>query len=530
MRQRPPTASLHCQPRRLPGLLACGLAAGLSWNPLAQAQNTATAIAATTAATSRLHLETADKRSPQLAAEMRQAAAGDPVEAILRLPAVNLDIPANANRLQRLNSVVAQLQQHARKTQAALLAELKRQGLAYRSFWISNDIWVKAPAAQLASLIQRPEVIRAFSNAPFRVNLPADEPPQPGRLPTAIEWNVDIVNAPAVWALGYTGQGVVVGGQDTGYDWDHPALRTAYRGWDGTQANHNYNWHDAIHTTNGTCPANSPQPCDDYGHGTHTMGTIVGDDGQGNQVGVAPGARWIGCRNMNNGFGTPASYTECFQWFVAPTDLNNQNPDTTKAPQVINNSWGCVPSEGCTDPDQLKTVVDNVVAAGILVVVSAGNDGSACETVTDPPAIYASALTVGSTTSTDAISGFSSRGPVSVDGSGRLKPDISAPGSSVRSAQSGGGYSFKSGTSMASPNVSGVAALLLSAAPSLAGQPAALRAVLTGSASAKTTSQNCGEVPGSQSPNNTFGWGRIDALAAVQSQTGTDLIFANGFQ
>ncbi len=115
-----------------------------------------------------------------------------------------------------------------------------------------------------------------------------------------------------------------------------------------------------ITTTTGTTPSipaaaaaapNSPVPCDDVGHGTHTMGTMVGDDGAANQIGVAPGAKWMGCRNMDVGNGTPATYSECFQWFIAPTNLANQNPDPTKAPHVINNSWGCPPSEGCTDPE-----------------------------------------------------------------------------------------------------------------------------------------------------------------------------------
>ncbi len=468
-----------------------------------------------------------DKVSPTLARELNRSSSEATIEAILRLPPLALRLPENTDRLTRLRSAVDQLRQHASATQASLIDALNRLGIPHRAFWVSNDIWVRTSKAQLLQLLQRPDITHAFSNAPFRVNLPKTETPWQIHSPNAIEWNVDKVNAPAVWGLGFTGGGVVVGGQDTGYQWNHPALINAYRGWNGSTADHNYNWHDAIHVANGSCPADSPQPCDDNSHGTHTMGTIVGDDGQGNQVGVAPGARWIGCRNMNNGFGTPASYTECFQWFMAPTDLNDQNPDPGKAPQVINNSWGCVTSEGCTDPNQLKTVVDNVVAAGIVVVVAAGNDGSACSSIADPPAIYASALTAGSTTSTDSLSGFSGRGPVTVDGSYRLKPDISAPGSSVRSSVPGGGYGFKSGTSMASPNVTGVTALLLSAAPSLAGQPAAIRAVLTGSAVPKTSTQNCGSVPGSQSPNNSYGWGRIDALAAVQSQLGSDLIFAN---
>ena len=141
--------------------------------------------------------------------------------------------------------------------------------------------------------------------------------------------------------------------------------------------NHNYNWHDSIHSGGGSCGADSPAPCDDFGHGTHTMGTMVGDDGGTNKIGVAPRRKWIGCRNMDQGVGTPATYTECFQWFIAPTDLPNQNPDPSKAPHVINNSWGCPPSEGCTDPTVLQTVVENTRAAGIEVVVSAGNAGSA---------------------------------------------------------------------------------------------------------------------------------------------------------
>ena len=168
--------------------------------------------------------------------------------------------------------------------------------------------------------------------------------------PQGVEWNIIKVKAPDVWAMGFTGQGVVIGGQDTGYQWDHPALINQYRGWNGTSADHDYNWHDAIHEDAGgnPCGYNSPFPCDDYGHGTHTMGTMVGDDGGANQIGMAPGARWIGCRNMDNGVGSPATYAECYQWFVAPTALDGSEPRPDLAPDVINNSWGCPPSEGCT--------------------------------------------------------------------------------------------------------------------------------------------------------------------------------------
>jgi uncharacterized repeat protein (TIGR01451 family) len=245
------------------------------------------------------------------------------------------------------------------------------------------------------------------------------------------------------------------------------------------------------------------------------MGTMVGNDGGSNQIGVAPGAKWIGCRNMDEGVGTPQTYSECFQWFIAPTDLEDDNPDPSKAPHVINNSWGCPPSEGCTDPNILRTIVQNTRAAGIEVVVSAGNSGSSCSTVEDPPAIYDASFSVGATDSNDNIAGFSSRGPVTIDGSGRLKPDISAPGVNVRSSVPGGGYASFGGTSMAGPHVAGVTALLLSAYPHLIGDPDSIEAILTSTAVPRTTAETCGDVPGSEVPNNTYGWGRADAFSAI---------------
>src|SRR5205814_10517570 len=217
--------------------------------------------------------------------------------------------------------------------------------------------------------------------------------------PATVEPGVVKVNAPQLWAMGFTGQGIVIGNQDTGMRWTHNALKPHYRGWNGSTADHNYNWHDSIHSDisgNGSnpCGFDSQQPCDDNGHGTHTTGTTSGDDGSGNQVGVAPGAKWIGCHNMDENVGRPETYSECFQWFIAPTDLNNQNPNPDLSPDVINNSWGCPPEEGCTNVTVLQTIVENTRAAGIVVVVSAGNDGSGCESVVDPAAIYDASFSV----------------------------------------------------------------------------------------------------------------------------------------
>ena len=422
--------------------------------------------------------------------------------------------------------VYEQLSQLARRSQAPILYKLEAAGVDYRSYWISNVIWARGDAGLLRDLASTPEVAHIYANPWVQLDLlpvqPAGESEKLAGVNT-LEWNIAKVNADDVWTAGYTGQGVVIGGQDTGYQWDHPALKNQYRGWDaGAQtAIHDYSWHDAIHTDNpysggeNNCGFYSPLPCDDHGHGTHTMGTMVGDDGAGNQIGMAPGARWIGCRNMENGWGTPQSYIECYQWFVAPTDLNNENPRPDLAPQVINNSWSCPEEEGCVDPLVLQDVVRNVRAAGILTVHSAGNSGPACGTVQTPAAIYAESFTVGNTRNDDTISSSSSRGPVLVDGSGRMKPDISAPGSNIRSSYVGGGYTSLSGTSMAGPHVAGLAALLISAHPGLSGQVDLIEKIIRESAIPLTTITPCGEDIAEVSvPNNTYGWGRIDAFQA----------------
>jgi serine protease AprX len=413
------------------------------------------------------------------------------------------------------------LSQHAERTQAPIRAALRRLGVEWRPYWVANMLWVKSDVAVIQALAQRADVARLHANPRVSLDLPAVEAANAALLasPLAIEWNISKVNAPDVWENGVTGVGAVIGGQDTGYDWDHPALKDKYRGWNGSAASHDYNWHDAIHSGGGACGADSPEPCDDGTHGTHTMGTMVGDDGAGNQVGMAPGAKWIGCRNMDQGYGTPATYTECYEWFIAPTPVHGGAGDPKMAPDVINNSWSCLPSEGCTDPDVLRQVVENVRTAGIVTVHSAGNRGPDCGTVNTPSAIYDASFSVGATTNTEAdtIWSSSSRGPVTADGSNRMKPDVVAPGAGVRSSVPGAGYSTYSGTSMAGPHVAGLIALLVSAYPAIAGDVDAIESVVAQSARHLTTAQLCGGDSSGALPNNVYGWGRIDALAAYEA-------------
>ena len=469
----------------------------------------------------RAHAAGGDKVSPWVAA----AIANGGTTEILVVLVEQADLTAAAatpDLAVRRRAVHGTLQETAQRSQQALRAWLDASGVGYRSFAIVNALLVRdADAALVAALAARPEVARIEANPRIRQQLPLTRPAPGSDQPESIEWNIGLIRAPEMWAAGFTGQGIVVGNQDTGFDWQHPALKSQYRGWSGSSANHDYNWHDAIHSGGGVCGPDSPAPCDDYGHGTLTVGVSIGSDGGANQIGVAPGARWIGCRNMDQGWGTPASYLECLEFFLAPYPVGGTpaQGDPAKAPDVTNNSWLCPPDEGCSW-DTLQTAIEAQRAAGILTVVAAGNSGPSCSTVQDPPAIYEAAFSVGATDVADGIASFSSLGPVAVDGSGRLKPDLSAPGDNVRSSAPGGDYAAASGTSLAAPHVAGAVALLWSASPTLRGRVDATEWALAHTSAARFSTQ-CGD-PAGTVPNNVYGWGRLDAAAAYA-------IFADGF-
>src|SRR5437762_2462006 len=405
-------------------------------------------------------------------------------------------------------------------TQGPILRWLRERGAEHRSFYIVNAILVKGTREIAQALAARSDVGRVEGNPQIQNTLPhpaaGGDSSSPLQAPKTIEPGIAYTHAPDMWALGFRGQGITVAGADTGQRWTHNALKPHYRGWNGQNANHDYNWHDSIHDGVGNpCGNDSPEPCDDNGHGTHTIGTVVGDDGAGNQIGMAPGAKWIGCRNMDQGNGTPARYIECMEFFLAPYPVNG-NPnqgDPLRAPDITSNSWVCPPSEGCS-ANTLQAAVEAQAAAGIMMVAGAGNDGPNCSTVMYPPAIYAASYTVGAlVTGSDNIASFSSRGPVIVDGSNRIKPDITAPGTGTRSSYntSDNAYAVLSGTSMATPHIAGAMTLLWCARPELRHNISGSRTALNEAAHFIAYKQ-CGSAG---PPNNVTGWGRVDISAAV---------------
>jgi subtilisin family serine protease len=418
--------------------------------------------------------------------------------------------------------VARALMDYAERAQGRLRADLRARGLDFVPLWLTNQIAVRnADRALLRWLATHEDVAHVDLDVKTRGVQYKPLPRPIPHSPLSIEWGVQRVNAPQVWALGYTGQGIVVANLDTGVRWDHNALKPNYRGWNGVTVTHDYNWFDAAPEFGPP----SPVPQDLNGHGTHTTGTAVGNDGASNRIGVAPGARWIACRNMAGywGIGSVARYVACFQFALAPTDVNGNSPNPDLSADITSNSWACDPNygeEGCEVPTALITATQALRDAGIMVIAAAGNKGSECNTVNLSPATLDQAFTVGATNSSDRIAGFSSRGPSTL--TGRLKPDVVAPGVGVRSAlaESTNSYGSFSGTSMSTPHVAGVAALVWSAAPDLRGEVELTKDLLRRTARPlTTTTQTCGGIPGTNVPNNTYGYGLVDALAAVKAAT-----------
>jgi subtilisin family serine protease len=374
-----------------------------------------------------------------------------------------------------LKGVVQALQAAANATQGAHLRRLevlRAQGQVsdYAPLWVLNGFSVTASAAAIHELALDPDVLKI---TPDEINIvPAAGVPEP---------NLSVINAPAVWSKGFYGQGVVVANLDSGVDVTHPDLAGRWRG--GTDS-----WFDPY----GQHPTT---PTDLSGHGTWTMGVMVGGDAGGSSIGAAPGAKWIAAKIFNDqGASTASAIHQSFQWLLDP----DGNPNTADAPQVVNNSWS-FGSPGCYldfEPD-----LQALRAAGILPVFAAGNGGP-YSTSSYSPANNPSAFAVGAVNNAGQIYAYSSRGPSTCSGSTGPFPDLVAPGVNIRSVDLLGGYSSSSGTSLAAPHVSGALALLLSAYPN------------TAAADQERALMNTAVDLGAVGPDDSFGYGLLDTLAA----------------
>jgi subtilisin family serine protease len=296
------------------------------------------------------------------------------------------------------------------------------------------------------------------------------------------------------------GKGVVVGVIGTGVDWTHPDLQASYLGAEG---HHDYTWYDPWE--------GSTAPVDTNGIGTHTLGTVVGAGG----TGVAPGARWIACRSLARDLGNPPLYLSCMQFLLAPFPQHGssfRDGDPARGANVVDAAWICPSWEGC-DSLTLSIAIRHLADAGQMFVTGAGNDGPACGSIVSP-GLSGDALTVGASGKNDLIARSSSRGPITADSSGRIKPDLLAPGVGIISDLPDGRYAEFNGTSMAASHVAGAVTLMWSANPALIGQIERTKQILEETAIFHAAPNPCGTVDGKQ--NNDYGYGIVDAYEAVR--------------
>ncbi|MBP1079926.1 MULTISPECIES: S8 family peptidase [Bacillus] len=424
-------------------------------------------------------------------------------------------LTAAKTEYQKRSAVVTSLRANAEETQRELKKYLEKQkeiGKAdhIQSFYIVNGLAVETSKDVLEKIAALPEVEKILPNETRQLyqsgqksyaGLPKIEDQKAIPAAEGVEWNIDQIYAPAAWNLGYDGAGTVVASIDTGVQWDHPALKEKYKGYDPAapdSPNHEYSWFDAV-DGQGT-------PFDDLGHGTHVTGTMVGSEPDGsNKIGVAPGAKWMAVKAFSADGGTDVDLLEAGEWILAPKDAEG-NPHPEMAPDVVNNSWGGGPGLD----EWYREMVQAWKAAEIFPEFSAGNT-----TLTNPggpgsiatPANYPESFATGATDINNNLASFSLQGPSPY---GELKPDISAPGVNIRSSVPGSNYEGGwNGTSMAGPHVSAVAALLRQVNANITVEE--MEEILIDTALPLTD----GTFP--ESPNNGYGHGLVNAFDAVSA-------------
>ncbi len=442
---------------------------------------------------------------------------GDEVSVIINLAdQAEISSITEKNKSDRRALIVDKLRGKADETQGPLKAFLRSKGARrIAPFWITNAIAATIPSSMLSELANLPEVRSIEADTP--IYAPPVTPAAAAGTSAAYEWNISAINAPALWNMGINGAGVVVANVDTGVDPDHADLKGKWRGGE-------YSWYsvfsDPLNASLCASPDNctacelSTTPCDMDGHGTGTMGLMVGGDAGGTAIGVAPGSKWIAVKIFNDDPASPGALSslilDAYQWLISLP--------AGSVPDVINNSFGGTPNI-CAD--YLQSAINTLKTAGTEVVFSAGNDGPGAST-SSSPANNPAAFGVGSVFTTDTlnpapdtifVSNFSSRGPSACDGG--IFPRIVAPGENIKIATlTNGGlfpasYVAASGTSFSAPHVAGAAALILSAFPDL--KPAQLEEALEQTANRL----------GMSLPDNSYGYGLLDVNAAYNSIVNT---------
>lgn len=407
-------------------------------------------------------------------------------------------------------AVVQELEKVSESTQKGLLSYLKSQQRKgnvkeFEPFYIVNMVYALARENTIKEIAARNEVKRIHIDGeiyPIDDVDKTEEAELQAPSPSDIEWNIKHVNADDVWnQYNIDGTGVVVATIDGGVKWDHNALKHHYRGYNPStgSVDHSASWYDAW--------GGRSTPYDDSdSHGTHVMGTIVGQETSGgNAVGVAPGAKFIAVKGLGMSNNTDSKLISAAQWMLKP------GGSTANAPDVVNNSWGGGPGVD----NWLRNVINAWRAADIVPVFAAGNYdgyGEAPAGSISNPANYPECIAVAAINSSNRKASWSCVGPSPYDSS-LIKPEISAPGVSIRSSVGSGYESGWSGTSMAAPHITGVIALMRQANPNLT--VSEIENILKNTATPLTDTRY------RNSPNMGYGYGVVDALAAVEAALGT---------
>ncbi len=423
--------------------------------------------------------------------KLQEASPDQPIKAL-----VWMKHQANLENVRGYKARENLLKETARTSQMDLIQFLQAKGVEeYKSFWLVNMMYIKATPEVIVNIAKRSDVALVDIVRKRHIIQPKKSlKPYPKNGKT-VEWNIDKIRADSVWAqYGLSGDGVIVGTMDTGIDPDHPALAGNFSG----------HFFDAV---NGRTT-----PYDDHGHGTHVAGIIAGGDGPGpfqNDIGIAYNAQIASAKAFDaGGTGEDDDIIACFQWFVS------LKVDSGVNIKVVSNSWGST--------DQTDTTFLPYVRAwrefDIIPVFANGNSGPSSGSA-GTPGNFPNVIGVGATNINDQVANFSSRGPApdqypwsdttlwSRPDWNYVKPDISAPGENIRSSVPGGNYESWDGTSMATPHVTGVIALMLEMNPSLDYET--VYDILT--------NYGVDHPAGNTYPNNDYGWGRLDALLAIEN-------------